>query len=58
MMAEEKRSVLTKCLLWMQEVEEEAKETGIHVQFNDEDYFFVPDFIDRYLFSPTCLYYY
>ena len=46
-MAEEKRSVLTKALLWMQEKEEEVKNSGITLEYRGGEYTFLPDFVDR-----------
>ena len=46
-MAEEERSLLTKCLLWMQRVEEEVKDDGINLEFNGKEYTFMFEFVDR-----------
>lgn len=46
-MAEEKRSLLTKALLWMQEMEEAIVPEGLTLQFNGGEYTFFPEFVDR-----------
>ena len=46
-MAEEKRSLLTTALLWMQEMEEAIKPEGLTLEFNAGEYTFFPEFVDR-----------
>ena len=46
-MAEEKRSVLTKALLWMQEKEEAIKNSGVTIDYLGGEYTFLPEFVDR-----------
>ena len=46
-MAEEERSLLTKCLTWMQRQEEEVKDEGIHLEVKGVDYTFLLRFVDR-----------
>jgi hypothetical protein len=48
-MAEEKDPVIEKAVLWMQKRQEGLKE-GFSVQHNDDEYFFFPAYIDRYVF--------
>ena len=45
-MAEESESVLQKAVLWMQQQQEKLRD-GFEVVFDDEEYVFIPEYIDR-----------
>ena len=46
-MANEGEKVLQQALVWMQRQQEKFGDNGILVTYNDEDYVFLPTYIDR-----------
>ena len=46
-MANEGEDVLQKALLWLQKQQEAFKDDGISVVFDNEEYIFLPQYIDR-----------
>ena len=46
-MADESDDVLQKALLWLQKQQESFREDGIPVEFDGNEYIFLPDYVDR-----------
>ena len=45
--ADEGDTVLGKAVLWLQKQQEGLREEGISVNYDEEEYVFLPEYIDR-----------